>query len=79
MPRLDPLPFETLDPEVQKLCRDAEASSGTSASQRTYAHNPAVLKALSAFRAELARVGSIDPVLREMLRLELATLNACRY
>jgi alkylhydroperoxidase family enzyme len=74
-----PLPLEKLDPEVQQLCRESEAAAGTSASTRTYAHNPAVLKALSTFRAELARVGTIDPVLREMIRLELATLNACRY
>ena len=79
MPRLAPLPLDRLDPEVQQLCRDAEAQSGTSASTRTYAHNPAVLKAVSAFRAELARVGTLDPVLRELIRLELAALNACRY
>ena len=79
MPRLAPLPLEALDPEIQKLCREAEAASGTSASTRTYAHNPAVLKALSTFRAELARVGTLEPVLRELIRLELATLNACRY
>jgi alkylhydroperoxidase family enzyme len=79
MPRLDPLPLDQLDADVQKLCRDAETQSGTSASTRTYAHNPAVLKALSAFRAELARVGRLDPVLKELIRLELATLNACRY
>jgi alkylhydroperoxidase family enzyme len=38
-----------------------------------------VLKALTAFRATLAREGSIDPVLRELVRLKIAGLNACRY
>jgi len=79
MPRLQPIPLEKLDADVQKLCREAEAASGTSASTRTYAHSPGVLKALAAFRAELGRVGTLDPVLKELLRLELASLNACRY
>jgi len=79
MPRLTPLPLEQLDPDVQALCRDALAQSGTSASTRTYAHNPGVLKALARFRAELGRVGTLDPVLKELLRLKLASLNACRY
>jgi alkylhydroperoxidase family enzyme len=50
-----------------------------SLSPRTYARNPAVLKALSAFRATLAREGSLDPVLRELVRLKIAALNACQY
>jgi alkylhydroperoxidase family enzyme len=58
---------------------EAERQSGTSASPRTYAKNPAVLKALSAFRAALAREGTIDPVLRELVRLKIAALNNCRY
>ena len=79
MARLTPIPVEQLDPEVQTLCRDAETQSGTSASTRTYAHHPGVLKALARFRAELGRVGTLDPVLKELLRLKLADLNACRY
>ena len=54
-------------------------SSITSASPRTYAKNPAVFKALGAFRAALAREGTIDPVLRELVRIKIAGLNACRY
>jgi alkylhydroperoxidase family enzyme len=38
-----------------------------------------VLKALSTFRATLAREGTIDPVLRELVRLKIGALNACRY
>ncbi len=79
MARLTPIPLEQLDPEVQALCRDAEAQTGTSASTRTYAHHPGVLKALARFRAELARAGTLDPVLKELVRLKLAALNACRY
>ena len=79
MPRLEPLPLSRVDPEVQHLCRDAEAQTGTSASTRTYAKSPAVLRALTAFRASLARDGKIDPVLRELIRIKIAGLNACRY
>jgi hypothetical protein len=38
-----------------------------------------VLKALTAYRATLAREGTIDPVLRELVRLKIAGLNACRF
>lgn len=38
-----------------------------------------MLKALAAFRATLAREGTLDPVLRELVRLKIAALNACRY
>jgi alkylhydroperoxidase family enzyme len=38
-----------------------------------------VLKALTAFRTTLAREGTLDPVLRELVRLKIAALNACRY
>jgi alkylhydroperoxidase family enzyme len=38
-----------------------------------------VFKALAAFRAALVREGTIDPVLRELVRLKIAALNDCRY
>jgi len=38
-----------------------------------------VVKALAAFRGTLAREGTIDPGLRELVRLKIAALNACRY
>jgi alkylhydroperoxidase family enzyme len=38
-----------------------------------------VFKALTAFRATLAREGTIDPVLRELVRIKIAGLNGCRY
>jgi alkylhydroperoxidase family enzyme len=38
-----------------------------------------VLKALTAFRGALAREGTIDPVIRELVRIKIAGLNACRY
>jgi alkylhydroperoxidase family enzyme len=79
MARIEPLGIHEVDEDIRHLCEEAERQSGTSASTRTYARNPAVLKALTAFRAALAREGTIDPVLRELVRLKIAALNACRY
>jgi len=79
MARMEPLGIDQVDGEVRHLCEDAERQSGTSASTRTYARNPAVVKALAAFRGALAREGTLDPALRELVRIKIAALNACRY
>jgi alkylhydroperoxidase family enzyme len=79
MARMEPLPIDQIDPELRHLCEESERQIGTSASTRTYARNPAVVKALAEFRARLAREGSIDPVIRELVRIKIAQLNACRY
>jgi alkylhydroperoxidase family enzyme len=79
MPRIEPFGIHEVDAEIRHICEEAERQSGTSLSPRTYARNPAVLKALTAFRTTLAREGTLDPVLRELVRLKIAALNACQY
>lgn len=79
MARIEPLEIHEVDDEIRHFCEEAERQSGTSASTRTYARNPGVLKALAAFRGALVREGTLDPVLRELVRLKIAALNACRY
>jgi alkylhydroperoxidase family enzyme len=79
MARMEPLRIEDVDPDIRHICEEAERQSGTSAAPRTYARNPVVLKALTAFRGTLAREGTLDPVLRELVRLRIAALNGCRY
>jgi alkylhydroperoxidase family enzyme len=79
MARMQPLPIQELDADIRHLCEDAERQTGTSVSTRTYAKNPMVVKALAAFRGTLAREGTIDPVIRELVRLKIASLNGCRY
>ena len=79
MARIQPLDIHEVDDEIRHLCEESERQSGTSASVRTYAKNPMVAKALATFRATLAREGTIDPVLRELIRLKIAALNACHY
>jgi alkylhydroperoxidase family enzyme len=79
MARIEPLGIHEVDDEIRHLCEEAERQTGTSASTRTYGKNPAVLKALTAFRAALGRTSTLDPVLRELVRIKIAGLNACRY
>ena len=79
MPRIEPLAIHEVDEDLRPLCEDSERQIGTSASTRTYAKNPVVLRALAAFRAALAKESTLDPVLRELVRLKVAKLNACRY
>jgi alkylhydroperoxidase family enzyme len=79
MARMEPLGVHEVDAEVRHVCEESERQIGTSASTRTYARNPGVLKALTTFRATLAREGTLDPVLRELVRLKIAALNRCRY
>jgi alkylhydroperoxidase family enzyme len=79
MARIQPLQMHEVDEEIRHVCEEAERQTGTSASPRTYAKNPAAFKALAAFRAALAKESTLDPVLRELVRLKIAGLNACRY
>jgi alkylhydroperoxidase family enzyme len=79
MARIEPLDMQDVDPRVRHLCEEAERQTGTSASARTYARNPSALAAVAAFRASLTRDSTLDPVLRELVRLKIAALNACRY
>jgi alkylhydroperoxidase family enzyme len=79
MARIEPLSIHDVDESVRHLCEDTERQAGTSASPRTYAKNPRVLHALTAFRGALAKDSTLDPVLRELVRLKIAALNACRY
>ena len=79
MPRIEPLKIDEVDDEIRHLCEESDRQSGTSASIRTYAKNPAVAKALAALRGALAKEGSVDPVIRELVRLKIASLNGCRY
>jgi len=79
MARIEPLPISAVDEDIRHMCEDAERQTGTSKSTRTYAKSPAVLKALAVFRGTLAKEGTIDPVIRELVRIKIAGLNACRY
>ena len=79
MARLRPLEHHEVDDEIRAICADNERASGSSASARTLAHHPPVVKALTAFRKALAKESVLDPTLLELIRLKVANRNACHY
>lgn len=79
MARLKPLELHQVDDEIRAICAESERNSGTSASARTLAHHPPVVKALTAFRKALAKESVLDPTLVELIRLKVANRNACHY
>ena len=79
MARMEPLGIHEVDDDIRHMCAESERQIGTSASTRTYARNPAVVKALAVFRGALSREGSLGPVVLELVRVKIAGLNACRY
>ncbi len=79
MARLKPLELTDVDDDIRAICQESERNSGTSASARTLAHHPPVVKALTAFRKALAKESVLDPTLLELVRLKVANRNACHY
>ena len=79
MARLRPLELYEVDDEIRAICDEWHRNSGSSASARTLAHHPPLVKALTAFRKALAKESVLDPALTELVRLKVANRNACRY
>jgi alkylhydroperoxidase family enzyme len=79
MARLRPLELHEVDEEIRAICHEGERNSGSSASTRTLAHHPPLVKALTAFRKALAKESVLDPALVELVRLKVAKRNACQY
>jgi alkylhydroperoxidase family enzyme len=79
MARLRPLELHEVDEDIRAICQEVERNSGSSASARTLAHHPPVVKALTTFRKALAKESVLDPTLTELVRLKVADRNACHY
>ena len=79
MARLRPLERHEVVDTIGELCETAERESGTSASTRTLAHHPPLVRALAAFRKALAKESVLEPTLKELVRLKVANRNACHY
>ena len=79
MAHLRPLALNEVDEDIRAICHEAERNSGSSASTRTLAHHPPVVKALTAFRKALAKESVLDPALIELVRLKVTGRNACHY
>jgi alkylhydroperoxidase family enzyme len=79
MARLRELALPEVDDEIKAVCADVERQVGTSRSTRVYAHHPPIVKALAGFRAAMAKQSVLEPTIKELARLKIARLNACRY
>ncbi|MBI3325231.1 MAG: hypothetical protein HYZ81_00805 [Nitrospinae bacterium] len=79
MPQLRVLGMEEVDADIRAICEQSERESGSSASTRVLAHHPALVKGLRTFRNMLAKEGLLEAPLKELVRLKIARLNACRY
>jgi hypothetical protein len=79
MTRLRTLEIHEVDDEVKAICAEVERQTGTSASTRTFAHHPPLVKALAGFRAAMAKDGLVEPTIKELTRLTIARYNACHY
>jgi hypothetical protein len=79
MTRLRTLDIQEVDDEIKAISTAIEEQIGTSAGTRTLAHHPELVKAMTAFRRRLAQAALLDAPLKELVRLKLAGLNACRF
>jgi hypothetical protein len=79
MARIEPLDIREVDDEIRAVCAEAERQTGTSASTRTLAHHPPLVKALAGFRAAMAKDALVESTIKELTRLTIARHNACHY
>ncbi|KEO83860.1 hypothetical protein [Tumebacillus flagellatus] len=76
---IKPVTNEQVEQDLQAAFARSEANSGSSNMLRTYAHNQELAKAFSAYYSALWNKGTVNPVLKEMLRYRAATVGECVY
>lgn len=79
MSRVSMLPFEKVDPELQKVMAEYDVELGGSDFVRVFAHAPEVFKSFIDFYFPLVTEtrGSVDMRLTEIARLKVAEKNGC--
>ncbi len=79
MAHIDSLPFEQIDPDVQKIMQTYDTEYGGSEFVQVFAHAPEVYKAFCAYYFPLIfeTRGSLDMKLTELVRLKVAQRNDC--
>jgi hypothetical protein len=79
MPRVSLVPFDKIDPELQKVMASYDEELGGSEFVRVYAHAPEVFKRFIAFYFPLITEtrGTIDMRITELARLKVAEKNGC--
>jgi hypothetical protein len=67
-------PDEISDPQCRKWLEQAmEKGSPGPENQAIRAHNPAIMRSFSMIREDLAENGFLEPELRELMRVRIAT------
>jgi len=79
MPRVSLVPFDKVDPELQKVMAEYDEELGGSEFVRVYAHAPETFKRFIAFYLPLITEtrGTIDMRITELARLKVAEKNGC--
>jgi hypothetical protein len=79
MPRVSLVPFDKVDPELQKVMAAYDEELGGSEFVRVYAHAPEVFKRFIGFYFPLITEtrGTIDMRITELARLKVAEKNGC--
>lgn len=79
MPRISLLPFDEVDPELQKVMGEYDEELGGSEFVRVFAHAPEPFKKFIGFYFPLISEtrGTVDMKLTELARLKVAEKNGC--
>jgi len=78
MPRLSTLKAEQLSPELAKYAERASASGPEQARMfEVLGHCPEMSETYLRFYFRWHTKGSVDPVLKELVRLKIARINDC--
>ena len=79
MAHIGSLPFDQIDPDVQKIMQTYDTEYGGSEFVQVFAHAPEVYKAFCNYYFPLIfeTRGSLDMKLTELVRLKVAQRNDC--
>ena len=77
MSRLSVPTNEQLSGDMRKQAESIDASHGDSTVLRVLGHRPDMIESYFKFYYPLHNGGIVDPALKEMVRLRIASLNQC--
>ena len=77
MSRLSILPDEKLSEEMRMQAQAADRAGAGSTVLRVLGHRPDMIDAYFKFYYPLHNHGIVDPALKELVRLRIASLNQC--
>jgi len=79
MPRVSPVPFEEITPDLQAIMREYDTELGGSEFVQVFAHAPEVFRSFINFYFSLVSQtrGTVDMKLTELARLKVAEQNDC--